>query len=59
MTAREVTLYGGPSWGFRMTGGSDQGTKLRIVRVRKEERKDIVKDEVMSAREASSKCNLI
>ena len=30
MTARDITLYG---WGFRMSGGSDVGSKLRIIRV--------------------------
>ena len=33
MTARDITLYGGPPWGFRMSGGSDVGSKLRIIRV--------------------------
>ncbi|XP_018054837.1 PREDICTED: uncharacterized protein LOC108691559 [Atta colombica] len=33
MSAREVTLYGGSPWGFRMHGGCDTHQPLRISRV--------------------------
>ena len=39
MTARDITLYGGPPWGFRMSGGSDVGSKLRIIRVSQVDRR--------------------
>lgn len=33
MTARQVILDGGSPWGFRMHGGNDVGSPLRISRV--------------------------
>ncbi|KYN03937.1 hypothetical protein ALC62_05238 [Cyphomyrmex costatus] len=33
MSAREVTLYGGSPWGFRMHGGCDTHQPLRISRI--------------------------
>ena len=30
MTRREVTLQGGPPWGFRITGGADQHHPLKV-----------------------------
>ncbi|XP_011068490.1 PREDICTED: uncharacterized protein LOC105154570 isoform X3 [Acromyrmex echinatior] len=33
MSAREITLYGGSPWGFRMHGGCDTHQPLRISRV--------------------------
>lgn len=33
MTQREVVLEGGVPWGFRMQGGADVNTPLRVSRV--------------------------
>ena len=33
LSYKEVTISGGPPWGFRFTGGVDQGNCLKIIRV--------------------------
>ncbi|KYN37737.1 hypothetical protein ALC56_07936 [Trachymyrmex septentrionalis] len=43
MSAREVTLYGGSPWGFRMHGGCDTHQPLRISRAQGRDRRKSLK----------------